>query len=256
MSITNLTPTSATGKIYTLEKELGHGKYSVVYQGQQQISTPTSPHYAIKIPHIEIPRKYRQNLVTFETEFFQKLNSPHFIKYIDHGLDIRTPYLVLEIIPETIEDKIRNRTITPQLIISFLKQIPNIIQELAQHNLVHGDLRSKNIAYKNKTLIILDPLPEITRKNPNLKNCPIDYAPEIKDSGTFSLQSDIFSLGKTFEYTLQTQQKIPTSLITLISEMTHPQPYRRPTPTQLSELCQETLFEIEKQHYSTKIGYA
>ncbi len=253
------TPLSTQGRIYTLETELGHGKYSVVYLGQQKSTTLNSQKYAIKIPHIEAPRKLRQNLITFEAEFFQQLNHPNFIKYIDHGLDIRTPYLVMDIVPETIDDKIKNKTITDVIIQEYLTQIPAITQQLAEHNLIHGDLRSKNIAYKNHIFIVLDPLPAICRTNPDTKKVPPDYAPEIKEHGAFSLEADIFSLGKTLEYMLQTLSKtstqLPSSLLNLSTIMTHKHPQQRPTPTQLHELCQETLSQFKPQ-ITTEIGYA
>ncbi len=249
------TPSSTHGRIYTLGTQLGYGKYSIVYLGKQK-DTLNTPSYAIKVPHLDSPRKLRQNLVTFEAEFFQQINHPNFIRYIDHGLDIRTPYFVMDIIPETIDDKIKKKTITAKVITEFLSQIPAIIQQLAQHNLIHADLRSKNIAYKNHLFLVLDPLPAICRLNPDTRKVPPDYAPEIKESGAFSLAADIFSLGKTLEYMIQTQPQTSNPLTALVKTMTHSQPQQRPTPPQLQELCQQTLSEIEQQHSTTEIGYA
>ncbi|GEM_PF-2335828 len=249
------TPISTQGHIYTLETELGYGKYSTVYQGQQKDTPLHKPKYAIKIPHIAATRKLRQTLVTFEAEFFQQINHPNFIRYIDHSLDIRTPYLVMDIVPETIDDKIKKKTITPNVITEYLTQIPAITQQLQQHNLIHGDLRSKNIAYKNNTFIVLDPLPAICRTNPDTRKIPQDYAPEIKN-GAFSLAADIFSLGKTLEYMLdslpKTSPHIHSSLQNLTATMTHPQSNQRPTPPQLQELCQQTLAELKEKYSSQR----
>ncbi len=263
----SLTARSIRGNTYHLQKELGYGSYSVVFRGTETKDITHEP-CALKFPKRETPPRLRITLIEEEATFCKTFNHPNFIRYIDHCVEPRDPYLVIEIVSETIAKRIHQKTITPLLIEQFLTQIPTISQELTTQERIHADLRCTNIAYKNNRFIVLDPLPQISRRKPECKNPPRDYAPEFIRSGILTPAADIFSLGKTLEYMLlqswkdtpnQSERKkeieqnttITKPLKQLVLSMTEHEPTLRPTPSQLHTLCQTTLHALGAQEYIT-----
>jgi len=174
----------------------------------------------------------------------------------------------MELLPETLAQKVTTRGITQPIIELYLTQISAILQELAAKDQIHGDLRTKNIGIKDNLLKVLDPLPSICKIKPCQDKRSWWYAPENKEN-IYLPASDMYTLGKNIEHLLvgklfeSPEQaydhieiyhdcELPQEFKQLHTAMTNPNPHKRPTLPQLDQLLTSVIEIMQEKEYFFK----
>ncbi len=259
-------PQTIRGETYIARQKVGEGRTGAVYRGYALEDADRQHPVAIRFPTVCSSSKQRSDLIKKQAILHQQLASQYIPKYIDHSEHTVCPYLVLEFIPETFTDHITKNTLTQQLFIQYLQQIPIILNFLQQKEQIHGDLKCGNIGIKENTLKILD-LEEI-RSPGNYKtpsDAPVYYPFEYRIYGNLTLQSDTYTAGRNLEYLLTAQYAdlpeetfetiellhnltLPNTFKQAYTAMTNRDPLSRPTPQQLITLFQPLIDDILQQN--------
>jgi len=259
-------PSTIRGETYIAREKVGEGRTGAVYRGYKLEDTEQQYPVAIRFPTVCSSSKQRSDLVKKQAILHQQLASQHTPQYIDHSEHTVCPYLVLEFIPQTLTNHIEKNTLTQQLFIQYLQQIPSILNFLQQKEQVHGDLKCGNIGVIENTLKILD-LEDI-RPPGNYKtpfDAPVYYPFEFRTYGNLTLQSDTYTAGRNLEYMLTAQYAdlpeetfetiellhnitLPDTFKQTYTAMTNRDPLSRPTPQQLITLFQPLIDDILQQN--------
>lgn len=259
-------PYSINDQTYIPRKKLGEGRTGAIYLSYNVEDMDQQHPLAIRFPTIISSSKQRSNLIAHQASLLQQLTSPYVPKYIDHSEHPICPYLVLEFITETLSDRITKNTLTQELFIQYLRQIPTILNFLQQKNKVHGDLKCANLGNSNNSLKILDLEDMHEPKSYRIpENAPLYYPPEFRFYGTLTLQSDTYTAGRNLEYMLTAQHadttqdtfetielihnlSLPNSFKEVYTSMTNRNPNSRPTPSQLTTVLQQLIEDILSQN--------
>ncbi len=262
-----ITTTSINSNNYIPRQKIGEGRNSAVYKSYHIEDVDQTNPLAIKFPTICATSAQRTKLIEQQANILQELTCPYTPHYIDHSTHNINPYLVLEYIPQTLSDKVDNNTITQNLLIEYLQQIPLILSYFEHKNKVHGDLKCANLGYKDHYLKVLDvesmqPPGQHTKPTEKLSYHP----PEFREQGLVTSTFDIYTAGKNIEYLLTSENNedpkdtfqtieqyhnciLPQSFQQLYLAMTQPNHTQRATPSQIQALALLCSSELQQKEY-------
>ncbi len=126
---------------YRLVRLLGTGSFGEVYLGEH-IYRQTR--VAIKI----LPQLAQDDLQSFLTEArTMRLNHPHIVRVLDFGVEKRTPFIVMEYVPNgTLRQHHPKGTRVPlPIIVLYVKQVASALQYTHDERLVHRDVKPENM---------------------------------------------------------------------------------------------------------------
>jgi len=185
---------------YEEKKELGRGKFGVVYQVQDKDSKRI---YASK--HIKTRKKEQREKVVEEIAILKKFSNPHIIRFINA---FETPSEVILVMEYLDGGELFERVAADDFNLTesdcclFMRQICRGVQYLHNHNIVHLDLKPENVVCtqrENATVKIIDfgtamelePGEQIK----SLVGTPEFVAPEVVNYDFISTGTDMWSLG-------------------------------------------------------------
>ncbi|MEM4546566.1 MAG: FHA domain-containing serine/threonine-protein kinase [Nitrososphaerota archaeon] len=201
---------------YEIVKLLGEGGMGVVWLAKDSSSSGL---VAIKGPKIYgEPIKDELNIkrIIIEAEVLKNLDHPNIVKFIDFFTESQKPYLVMEYIEgEHLEKKGSTISMDEKQLISFVKSISEAIDHMHDRNVVHRDLKPKNIyipSTKPWSIKILDfgtaKFFHSQLERGEAIYSPGGYTPPEQLKFMYSPQSDIWSLGGVIFYLLTKQHPI------------------------------------------------
>ena len=143
---------------YRLIGFLGSGGFADVYLGQHVLVQ--NLYVAIKILHAKLAQNYRAGFL-HEAETIARLRHSHIIRILDYGIDSRdnAPYLIMEYAPlGTLRNMHpRGSIVPPGIVVSYVKQIAEALQNAHDHNIIHRDLKPENILLvQNNEIVVSD----------------------------------------------------------------------------------------------------
>ncbi|XP_048738726.2 serine/threonine-protein kinase Nek4-like isoform X3 [Ostrea edulis] len=206
------------GKVYgdyRLEKLIGHGTYGYVYKarrnGKSTTTITSSEAFAVKLIHVKGANDRHWELVEREVEVSRKAEErkhPNIVSFKEHFKQDGVPCVVMEYCGGgTLYQKIRNlkredKTIHEDEFISILQQIASGVEVLHDMNIIHRDLKTKNIMLtEDGTYKIADfgvaKIIEIAGMNTKGIGTPFYMCPEIIQGKPYDQKADIWSLGCT-----------------------------------------------------------
>jgi len=185
---------------YEEKKELGRGKFGVVFQVQDKDSKRI---YAAK--HIKTRKKEQREKVVEEIAILKKFSNPHIIRFINA---FETPSEVILVMEYLDGGELFERVAADDFNLTesdcclFMRQICRGVQYLHNHNIVHLDLKPENVVCterENATVKIIDfgtamelePGEQIK----SLVGTPEFVAPEVVSYDFISTGTDMWSLG-------------------------------------------------------------
>jgi len=185
---------------YEQKKELGRGKFGVVFQVQDKDNKRT---YAAK--HIKTRKKEQRERVIEEIAILKKFSNPHIIRFINA---FETPSEVILVMEYLDGGELFERVAADDFNLTesdcclFMRQIVRGVQYLHKHRIVHLDLKPENVVCtqrENATVKIIDfgtamelePGEQIK----SLVGTPEFVAPEVVNYDFISTGTDIWSLG-------------------------------------------------------------
>ncbi len=262
---------STKGKYYSLDDYINGGRHSSVFKGYCSNDEKKEHPLAIKVLQPEMETKKAANMIAREVYFLQKTESDSVVKYIDHSLTIEEPYLVMEFVPNTLNDLVKKNSITQEVVTDYLQQIPEILMNLKKSKVLHCDLKCSNLGYNDRKIKLLDFGVAILFEHSffrRVKEVPNYNSPELRDDSWVTSTSDIYSAGKVLEFMLTGKleesaedsldnieliynKNLPDSFKTIFSSMVDEDFAVRPNPQQLKEMANVAVEDLKKDTYFT-----
>ena len=151
----------------------------------------------------------KKRRIRHEVKMLKKLkHHSNFVSYVDHSLELPTPYLVTEFVPLTLDSMLHQGQLTNQVVWDYLTQISLVLEEFERRGIAHGDLKSSNIGYHpdSRKIKVFDLGLGLFYDHKCLSRLKrarngIYYPPEFK-IGLISPSSDVYMAGRTLEYLL------------------------------------------------------
>jgi len=185
---------------YDQRKELGRGKFGVVYHVKDK---KTDRCYAAK--HIRIRKLEQKDKVVEEINLLKKFSNPHIIRFIEAFENPGEVILIMEYLDggelfERVADDDFNLTESDCCL--FMRQICRGVQYLHDHNIVHLDLKPENVVctQKDNTTVKIIDFGTAKELEPGegvkvLCGTPEFVAPEVVRYDFISTGSDMWALG-------------------------------------------------------------
>lgn len=208
---------------YFLRSKVGEGVYSSVYLAWD-LKRKTD--LAIKILEIQSHDNRLVNDLRIDINRLKALNHPNVIRYYDLDVWNRYPVIIMNYIEgNSIEKCVSHQTgVMDRLkqILGFYYQLCNLMEYTHSKGVVHAHLKPSNILIQNNNLYVSDFLFLRTLwKHGYIKieqNNLSYIAPEVLHLNSFSIQSDIYSLGVIL-YQLLTDAPQGQSLTSVINQL-------------------------------------
>jgi serine/threonine-protein kinase ULK/ATG1 len=214
----NIKILNQTQKLYDkyeiyLNRIIGSGSYSNVYLGRIldkkiiEENNLTSEMVAIKKIKMENIDQKSFKLINDEINIMQKIKNykikcPNIIKCFDIFEEFDFIYLVLEYCDNGDLSKIIGKPIREQIVKYYFSQIITALYFLCENNIIHRDIKPKNILLKNnkKDLILCDfgfarfKSSSMQRVN-TICGSPLYMAPELLEEKSYTEIVDIWAIG-------------------------------------------------------------
>lgn len=190
-------------KDYIYEKKpIGIGSFAKVYKGINHITKET---IAIKKINLLKLNKILKNRLSIEIELMQKYNNNiNIVKLYDVLYSEKKDYLymILEYCDSgDLSYFIKNNKLTEEQLKYYMNQLKNGLKYLRDNNIIHRDIKPKNILLtdKNRILKICDFGFAKSVINDSLMDTlcgsPLYMAPEIINNKKYNIKSDLWSIG-------------------------------------------------------------
>lgn len=282
-----VTEPSINDKYYLLGSRIGIGPHSDVFLGYDSADKEKTQ-VAIKRFTYEEPLANvlaANNEVSLLKRCFR---SSHVVDCLDHCLDTRDTYIVMEHIPQTLDRKIRKKEVTLALVAAYIRQMPDLLADLRDAAVIHSDFKPANLGLKDEKIIALDlglakdfglALYEDDVRSYKVKDVPSYNPPEMRempdeeypDVALVTPTCDTYSAGVTLSYLLIGQQAnsikelakkvkrkhgivLPQSMRKLYISMTHKKPLQRPHPEELKAMAWEAANDLLRADISKTIA--
>ena len=214
----NIKISNQTQKLYDkyeiyLNRIIGSGSYSNVYLGRildkkiMEENSLTSDIVAIKKIKMENIDQKSFKLINDEINIMQKIKNckikcPNIINCFDIFEEFDFIYLVLEYCDNGDLSKIIGKPIKEQIVKYYFSQIINALYFLCENNIIHRDIKPKNILLKNnkKDLVLCDfgfariKSSSMQRVN-TICGSPLYMAPELLEEKSYTEIVDIWAIG-------------------------------------------------------------
>src|ERR1700719_3506255 len=128
---------------YHLERLLGQGGFAEVYLAEH-VHLKTQA--AIKLLHTTLGDDEVQAFLQ-EAQIVARLKHPHIVQVFHFDIAERTPYLVMEYLPNgSLRQRHPRGSVLPvNVVISYVKQIADALQYAHDEKLIHRDVKPENM---------------------------------------------------------------------------------------------------------------
>ena len=242
-------------------KKIGKGAFSVIYRGTHRISKKV---FAIKEISYENLSKIK-NTIKREFTVMKKLNHPHIIKlhevFFDN--DNKNVYLVLDYYEKgDLCNFLDGRPLKEKYTKKYMRQLALGLEYLHKNNIIHRDLKLKNILVTNSNDIVISDF-GFARNGDNqtmfdtMCGSPMYMAPEIMNQKVYDNKSDLWSVGVImYELLFGTTPYKAKNMIELMKKIKRrdvniPREYQN----LISEECQDLLFRLLNKNPKKRITW-
>ncbi|VTS04728.1 protein kinase domain-containing protein [Tuwongella immobilis] len=247
-----------------LGREIGRGAMGAVFSGWDcEAARPVAVKFLLNSQHASPDRIHRFRR---EGQLLALLNDPSLIELFDHGFAHDVYYLIMEWVPGRGLDHIVGR-VGPMLeheVVTILRDVGQALLVLSTHGIVHRDIKPSNLLLRSqdgrikiadlgiaKSMERMDSLETV-----GILGTPAFMSPEqIREPGTVSLASDLFSLGMTayFLLTRQTPFVGKTAYETMQKVCSDALPHPRKFGISISDSLWETLVALTEKSLEQRI---
>ena len=180
-------------------KKIGKGAFSVIYKGTHRY---TKEVYAIKEISYDNLSKIK-NTIKREFTVMKKLNHPNIIKLHEVFFDSenKNVYLVLDYYEKgDLHNFLKGKPLKEKYAKKFMRQLASGLKYLHDNNIIHRDLKLKNILVTKSNDIVLSDFGFARDGDSNtmfdtLCGSPMYMAPEIMNHKVYDNKSDLWSVG-------------------------------------------------------------
>lgn len=200
---------------FTLEKEIGKGTFGVVYiatrteERQSCFGTSQPSSYALKMVNLSQANKKEKEMVGREAKLLKDLKQfqhRNIVKYIDFFSYKTYTCIVMEYCERgTLYEYVRKHKVVPEnRFIDILRQITQGLAFLHDKDILHRDIKSKNILIDGHNVIKIGDFGvarELEKMSPEkmsiMVGSPQYMSPEMLSLKPYDEKTDIWSLGCT-----------------------------------------------------------
>ena len=187
---------------YSIIRELGRGSFATVYLALEPNATRP---VALKL--LRNSNKDQEVLARFdrEGEIGARLQHPGIVPVLDHGLDTRGPYLVLEYQEGgSLADRLARGSLSSEEAAEVVVAVARAVHAAHRQGVIHRDLKPANILFDGLGnprvtdfgLAHDDEALEAMTRTGDVLGTPFYMAPEqISGEGVLDAQTDVYSLG-------------------------------------------------------------
>ena len=230
------------GGKYKIEKVLGQGGFGITYLAIQELldrkvcikefffkeycerDEATSQVSLGTTTNRELVERFMEKFIK-EARTISTLNHPHIIRIYDIFKENNTAYYVMEYIEgESLAELVKQRGALPEdMAVDYIKQVASALDFVHQHSINHLDVKPANVMVRKEdnqaVLIDFGLSKQYDASGEQTSTTPVGishgYAPmeqyNVGGVGTFSPQTDIYSLGATL-YKLVTGNTPPQAI--------------------------------------------
>lgn len=230
------------GGKYKIEKVLGQGGFGITYLATQELldrkvcvkeffykeycerDEATSQVSLGTITNRELVERFMEKFIK-EARTISTLNHPHIIRIYDIFKENNTAYYVMEYIEgESLAELVKQQgALSENVAVDYIKQVASALEFIHQHSINHLDVKPANIMVRKEdnqaVLIDFGLSKQYDASGEQTSTTPVGishgYAPmeqyNVGGVGTFSPQTDIYSLGATL-YKLVTGNTPPQAI--------------------------------------------
>ncbi|EAR85140.2 Serine/Threonine kinase domain protein (macronuclear) [Tetrahymena thermophila SB210] len=194
------------GQNFVFVRPLDKGEFGQIWIGRD---IKNNELVAIKQMSLKKRSQYSLQLIRRELNIMKQLEpNENVIRFIDQVRQDDNLYIIMELCQQNLHQKISNIrkkkgtsvALTESEAVGYMKQILNGFRSLRKQNIIHRDIKLKNILVKNNVLKIADFGLAINKEYASSQvGTPYTKAPEVYDGvSRYSDKADIWSLGIIF----------------------------------------------------------
>ena len=191
---------------YRILKSLGKGGFSETFLAQDDLSSALRVVKCLKLS--STPSETTQELFEAEVQTLYQLGhlNQHVPALFDHFVEERSLYLVQEFIDglDLAQEIKEDQTWNPKKIIELLRQVLPTLQFLHSHQVIHGDIKPRNIIRRRDgQLVLIDFGAVKLASSPSSSSSSAQsivvgtagYMPNEQQTGRSRFSSDLYALG-------------------------------------------------------------
>ena len=205
----NIKIVSTTHKIYDiyeiyLNKIIGKGSYSNIYMGRI-IDKKIISAKSLTSDIIAIKKIQTNKMINDEIDIMQKIMKignicNNIIKCIDIIEELNYIYIIMEYCIDGDLSNIIGKPIKENIVKYYFSQLVNALYYLNKNNIIHRDIKPKNILLKNnkKDLVLCDfgfARIKTIRRVKTICGSPLYMAPELLEQKTYTDIVDVWAIG-------------------------------------------------------------
>lgn len=212
------TPSSGQKTIgrYEIIRVLGEGGMGIVWLAKDPKESRLVAIKAPKITGVQLKDEINVKRIMIEAEILRNLDHPNIVKFIDYFVESQIPYLVMEYVEgDHLERKADLVASDEKSLIEFTRKITEAVDHMHGRNVVHRDLKPKNVYVVPGSPWDVKVLDFGTAKyfHSQLEQgdaifSPGGYTAPEQLKFMYSPQSDIWSLGAILFYLITRQHPI------------------------------------------------
>jgi len=140
---------------YRLDRELGHGGMSTVYEA---LDVRHDRQVAIKVLRRDIAEALGVERFLQEIKLTAKLNHPHILPLLDSGEAVGLPYYVMPFVAgESLRDLLERGTpLSVDRALAITREVADALDSAHRHGVVHRDIKPENILLSEGHAVVAD----------------------------------------------------------------------------------------------------
>ena len=178
---------------FSIDDIIGKGGFGSVYKS---IDLRTNQNVAIKQIHYE--NNEEKSLIINEINLMKNIDSFYCIKLIDHFIDEKYIYIVMELCDDNLNNYVKNKgKLKIEVIQKILVQLNDVLRIMKTKNISHRNIKPENILIKyiNQNDFVIKLSDFGLKKELNSKN----YSPEDRNKN-YNYKDDLYSIGIVLHY--------------------------------------------------------
>ncbi len=250
---------------YQLLEELGRGAYGVVYRARD---SRDGGEVALKVLLRGDPRtleRFRR-----EVEAIRRLDHPHLVRHLDHGVHEGRPFLVTELVDGESLDAVLGAKgpLRPRRAATLIRDASLALQFAHERNVLHRDLKPANLMIDARGVRLVDfglarvaavsDSPTLTKSGAMLGTGPYLSPEQARGDRTrVGVRSEVYSLGATLYEALTGEAPFVAGSIHELFVQINTEPVEPPSalrksiPPGLDEICLRCLEKKPEDRYES-----